>query len=239
MTRTISRSMTVAICCGMLFVGAIAYNNVSTELTETDRHYAELILRESGYGGKYGENSQIENFDDQIRAIVAVQDAVLKAAPTEKGIPLGQQRELADLHQLKHGLCYDRSRAIEKILSWLGFEIRHVAVYSTVNRSLLVALLAVQNPSHAVTEVRTQKGWMLVDSNARWIGLDTQRNPVSLSRVRETTAWAPESSARINSIFKAPFVGIRGLYSRHGRFYPPFNPIPDFNVGQLLSNMTE
>jgi hypothetical protein len=238
-THKIPCSVPVVICGGVLLTAAIIYSNVSTKLTAADRKYADLIMRESGYGGKYGENSQIENFEDQIRAIAAVQDAVLKTAPTDEGIPLGKQRELADLHQYRHGLCYDRSRAIEKILSWLGFQTRHVSVYSTAKISPLVALFVPQNPSHAVTEVLTQKGWMLVDSNARWMGLDVQRNPISLSRVRETTAWAPESSDRINSIFKEPFIAIRGLYSRHGRFYPPFVPIPDFNAGQLLSNITE
>lgn len=40
----------------------------------------------------------------------------------------------------------------------------------------------------------------------------------------------------VNALFKRPSVHIRGLYSRHGHFYPPYTPVPDFNVQQLLSN---
>jgi hypothetical protein len=33
------------------------------------------------------------------------------------------------------------------------------------------------------------------------------------------------------------FVFTYGLYARHGRFYPPYNFIPDVNYGELLQNV--
>jgi hypothetical protein len=32
------------------------------------------------------------------------------------------------------------------------------------------------------------------------------------------------------------FVFVYGLYSRHGGFYPPFVPLPDFDWAQLHHN---
>lgn len=234
-----SRVIGFVVAISVLLVALVVWQDVPTDLTEADRHYAALILGEAGYGAGFQDGQKPEDFEAQIRAIAATQDAVLRAAPKDEEIPLGRQREPQDLYELKKGLCYDRSRSIEKILTWLGFETRHVAVYSTNEMNAVKALLTPQVPSHAVSEVLTAKGWMLVDSTARWIGLDTQRNPVSLEHVRETKSWAPESSAPIHAIFTASFVGIRGLYSRHGYFYAPFTRVPDFNVGQLLSNVSE
>jgi arylamine N-acetyltransferase len=75
--------------------------------------------------------------------------------------------ELGDLYEAKRGLCYDRSRAIEKVLSHLGFEVRHAAVYSTKKTGRLAAFLTPKTQSHAVTEVKTEHGWLVIDSNRR------------------------------------------------------------------------
>lgn len=82
---------------------------------------------------------------------------------------------------------------------------------------------------------------MVIDTNVRWIGLDADRDPVSLDDIQETglRSWASENQDPIDSIFTKPFVQVRGLYSRHGYFYPPFSPLPDFNFRQSVSNVTD
>jgi hypothetical protein len=217
---------------------AVAAFDMSTDLSPSDKRYAALILTSAGYDPDHLKKSQDFDFETEIRSIVAVQDAVLKAAPVDRAIPFGHEREPKDIYELKYGLCYDRSRVIEKILAWLGFRVRHVSVYSTNEVSWVRALLKPQVDSHAVTEVLTSKGWMVIDSNKRWIGLSSSRDAISLTELQSASVnvWAPESRDSIHPIFTHSFIQIRGLYSRHGYFYPPYNPVPDYDIGQLLEN---
>lgn len=221
-------------------LATLACHNVPTQPTAEDREYAERILAASGYNGGKKKFGDLSRFEGQIQAVVAVQDAVLNVTLLESGIPFDREREPKDLFLLKRGLCFDRSRAIEKMLVNLGLPIRHASIYSTVNMSPFAALLTPKLRSHAVVEVKTERGWMIVDSNARWIGLTSEGDPVSLAQLKalETRSglWTTENRAPINTIFLNDFVFIRGLYSRHGRFYPPFNAIPDVNYSQLMQN---
>lgn len=215
-------------------------NDVSTALTEDDAAYAERILRETGHGDMLSQ-APPTNFDEQVRTILAVQDAVLSTAPENKGIPLGKPRELRDLYAAKQGLCYDRSRAIEKILSHLGFEVRHAAIYSTKKAGKLRALLTPRTPSHAVTEVKTGRGWLVIDSNRRWIGLTRGGKPVDLARLRDSgheQDWDTRLKDDMSPILAGPFTYLYGLYSRHGEFYPPYTPVPDVDWNQIPYNVT-
>ena len=103
----------------LLILGLVAVfitHDVSTALTKSDQDYAERILREAGHDGLVGSVHPAA-FDEQVDTILAVQDAVLSIAPEGKGIPFDQPRELSDLYKARAGLCFDRSRAMEKILT--------------------------------------------------------------------------------------------------------------------------
>lgn len=236
--RKLRRVVLLALLVGVL--GFAASQNVSTDLTDEDRVYAERILTAAGYGEPRQNLGVLDDFEGQVRAIVAVQDAVLTVAPGNEGIALGQAREPKDVFEARSGLCFDRSRAIEKLLAYLGLEVRHVAIYATTERSTLAAIVTPENSSHAVSEALTDRGWLLIDSNARWIGLGADRQPVSVaglqSRADRAGGWAVDSKSPINRIFVEDHTYIYGLYSRHGRFYPPFTPFPDVNYRQLLGN---
>ena len=41
------------------------------------------------------------------------------------------------------------------------------------------------------------------------------------------------------NIYMKPFIYIYGLYSRHGKFYPPYNLVPDINYGEFIQNVFE
>lgn len=232
----------------LVVLGLIAVfvtNDVSTALTDDDKDYAVRVLRDTGHGDLVGKTAPAA-FDDQVKTILAVQDAVLSTAPKNKGIPLGKPRELRDLYEAKSGLCYDRSRAIEKILAHLGFEVRHAAVYSTKDTSRLKALLTPRTPSHAVTEVKTERGWLVIDSNRRWIGLTRDGKPLDLATLQDAggsqswdTRLQTRLQARMNPILDGPFTYLIGLYSRHGRFYPPYSSVPDLDWAQLPYNLTQ
>lgn len=216
----------------IILIGWASINQVDIQLTEEDREAVSFLLRHMGLSPGHA------TYDEQLKTIRAVQSGVLAIAPINEGIPLGEAREPKDLLAAGRGLCYDRSRTIEKVLRALGFEVRHVSIYSAAERPAILAMFIPSTPSHAVSEVRTEKGWIVVDSNAPWVSIDKTGNPVSLSTIRRSVSerlainWETPPPSEI---YIKPFVFVCGLYSRHGQFYPPYNRWPDLNYRELFS----
>ncbi|MFW5833133.1 MAG: transglutaminase domain-containing protein [Pseudomonadota bacterium] len=216
-------------------------HSVSPAVTAEDRECLDAALAEAGYPGLLA--SRPAAFDDQLRAIQSVQDAALTLAPHDAAIPFGQPREPCDLWRLGFGQCFDRSRFLEKAFRELGLETRYAAVYSTARtNSRLKSLLTPGIASHAVVEVRTARGWMLVDSNMRWLGWTEDDHVVSLAELGADPAvrqgpWNVRVSDPPSPIFEEPFTYVFGLYSRHGFFYPPYNRLPDISWSQLHYNL--
>ena len=103
------------------------------------------------------------------------------------------------------------------------------------------ALLTPGDPSHAVSEVLTRRGWLVVDSNTRWLALDRSSAPVSIAAVRASAAGRAPIAWRQPppfAIYRHPFVFVYGLYSRHGEFYPPYDFVPDVNYAELMHNVS-
>jgi hypothetical protein len=181
------------------------------------------------------------NYQDEIDFIQRVQHAVLNVAPRNEGLPMGSSREPKDLFEARKGLCFDRSRVIEKIFRYAALETRHISLFSTQQTGSAMRSLATPGvASHAVTEVRTKRGWLVVDSNDPWVSLDAATDPVPMSSIkssadrREHLEW---SKPLPNEIYKQPFTFVYGLYSRHGRFYPPYDFVPDVNYRELAQNV--
>jgi len=181
-----------------------------------------------------------ESWDAQRARIQRTVQLVLAAAPQRQHIPEGRTREPADVIRNGGGVCYDRSRLLEKALQFQGFRIRHVALYRQVpGMNRLQAVFTTRTMSHAVSEVLTQRGWMVIDPIDAWLALDAKQDPLSIAQLAaratgpDRLAWSGQAS----SFFDKPFLRVYGLYSRHGMFYPPFNRIPDVNYGQLLDNL--
>ena len=216
-------------------------HNVPKSPTHDDIRVIHAMLEERGAGDLIGRVPA--TFEQEIDFIAAAQDAVLARAPENKGLPMGSTREPKSLYNARYGLCYDRSRAIEKALTLFGFKVRHINAYSTDETgSAIVSLLTPQVDSHAVTEVETSRGWLLVDSNERWISLDAGSRPWSAAELKRAAdfrlsmpEWSPNNHASMNGLFSRSFVYLPGLYSRHGQFYPPFTPIPDVNWWDFIA----
>ncbi len=207
-----------------IFIALAVITNVSTEITPDDKEAFEVIA----IPAPVAPPTQSLTFDGQIKLIKALQAEVFDQAPLlpdDKGIPLYQDREPRDLFKYKHGLCFDRSRTLDKLLSYYGFETRHVYVLYKENRSFFGALFAYAHPSHAVTEVKTSKGWMLVDSNDPWIAVTVADQPIDTYQTQFHFDHIPETPA----YFKKPYWVIVGLYSKRGQFYKPFIPFPQLN----------
>jgi len=232
------RSFKLTTSCALAFliinIFLAVVTNVSTRVTASDVSVFRTIYQ-------YELPKQSLNFDQQIRLIKDVQSSVLKVAPIGEPIPDFQSREPEDLIRNKAGLCFDRSRTLDKLYSWLGFEARHVFILYLKHPvtgevlSPLKAIFTLGTETHAVTEIKTHKGWMLVDSNSKWISLTRNGTPVHAGDIFGRAAdfdYLPD-------YFNQPYIAIRGMYSRRGQFYRPFIPYPELNWTDFWSWLLE
>lgn len=223
----------------VLLIGVVvllAWHAVDNSVSAEDRKYIPRYL----VGIRAMPPEATRSYEDEINFVVRVQRAVLDVAPRNEGLPFGAEREPRNLFEARTGLCFDRSRVIEKILRYASLEARHVALYSTRETgSAMKSLLAPGVSSHAVTEVLTKKGWLVVDSNDPWVSLDATTSPVSIWRIKASAdrrvrlVWSKPP----NEIYEQPFTFVYGLYSRHGKLYPPYDFIPDINYTELAQNV--
>ena len=172
-----------------------------------------------------------QTFADEISAIRTIQHRVFDKAPVGKGIPDYETREPSDLMQKREGLCFDRSRTFDKAFKFIGLPSRHVYILYRENRGFLSALFHYGQGSHAITEVKTSKGWMFVDSNSEWIALTRDGQVVNADDV-----WKRSSEFdSIPAYLKDPWWAIRGMYSRKGQLYPPYIIFPNLNLPDFFS----
>ena len=102
------------------------YSRVKNDITEEDEEYLEKIFLEYGVE----KRDSYSSFEEEIETIRSIQQAVLSISPLDEGIPKGQTREPKDLYNGRRGLCYDRSRVIEKALRVVNLPVRHASVFS-------------------------------------------------------------------------------------------------------------
>jgi hypothetical protein len=215
-------------------ISLLAYHAVDTSVTAEDEEYIARYLAD----GQVAPLPSLRTYEDELTFIRGVQKAVLQVAPEHRGIEDDHPREPRDVYMARAGLCYDRSRVIEKILRHAGFEARHVFILSTDGiGSGLRALLTPGVASHAVTEVRTERGWLIVGSNTGWLSIDVDGNPRSVKDLAAAPAGFAWQEKPRTDIYERPLVAIYGLYSRHGRFFPPYNALPDVNYTELAQNL--
>jgi hypothetical protein len=198
-------------------------NNVSNTLTEEDK----AVFKALGYT----KPSKPLSFEEEISLIKEVQFDVLKRAPLGEGIPENQSREPADLMKAKQGLCYDRSRTFDKVFQYLGFETRHVYLLYKQNKPFYSAIFHYGQQSHAVTEVKTTKGWMMIDSNTPWVAVTKLGDPINADDVWRRFAEFDHAPTYLNQ----PWWALRGVYSRKGQFYGGFLFFPEVNLNDFFS----
>ena len=230
---------------GLVFIALVAfvsYFNVDRTLTNEDRYYIRLYL--PGLPEDIARNS---SYESQIKLIQRAQQAVFLRTPGWIGIPEGMGREPKQLYLSRSGMCYDRSRVLEKIFTYMGFTIRHVAMFERQPYQHAFSTILFQHiPSHAISEVLTKKGWLMVDSNDLWISLDSNRKPVSMPQMQalyrhgEKIQWKASVLPHDEAFYNKRCIALYGLYSRHGCFYPPYvKGIPDFRVRDLFYNFEQ
>jgi len=204
------------------FLGLALYTNVSTDLTAEDKSvFLEIGMKELNV--KSDLKAQLVN-------ISSLQQEVFKRAPLGKGINEYEPREPADLMRAGQGLCYDRSRMFDKGATFLGLQARHVYLLYRQDKSFLSAIMTKRHPSHAVTEIKTSKGWMFIDSNTPWMAVTRDGEPVDADNVYKRF----DDFENPPPYLRDPWWAIRGLYSRGGQFYRPYIRFPELNWSDFL-----
>ena len=222
-----------------LAVAVLGYYNVGQTLTPDDEYYLRRYLPGVPAGGAHRLS-----YAQQVGLIYRVQ-AVLGARTTGwAGLPEGTPREPRQLYTERTGMCYDRARTLEKMCRYLGFQTRHLSLFTRepfVHSYTTVFFHHV--PSHAISEVLTRRGWLMVDSNDLWVALDRTGEPVSMHRMQQAfltgrpVSWRSPTPDGDDGFYNSRCIPVYGLYSRHGRFYPPYTSgIPDYHLRSLLYN---
>ncbi len=230
----LKRSLKLSLLCALAFLfinlNLAVITNVSTKVTSSDDAVFRTVYN-------FQQPKQPLSFDQQILLIKRIQGRVLDKSPIGVPIPEYESREPEDLIRNQSGLCYDRSRTLDKLYTWLGFEVRHVYILyfkhpvTGEELSPLRALATYGTETHAVTEVKTHKGWIVIDSNSNWISLTRDGNPVGAHDIFARAA----DFDNLPNYFNQSYLAIRGMYSRRGQFYRPFIPYPELNWIDFLS----
>ena len=199
------------------------------------------------------------NFADEITLINRIQDSVINnIRGNNKPIPKEKVGSVRYYFEEKTGACYDRALLMEKLFARLGFQTRHVFIFfrGGGNTTRTVDILRKKLLSHALMEIKTSKGWMVLDTQNAWMGIHENGDPLTLGDLRNL--WRTGKNwdivdhtkipAHLSTIYqKGNFKFLYGLYSRHGGFLPHQNwvnqirkwgiPIPDYNLTQVLMNL--
>lgn len=233
----------------LTLIGFMAIYNVPTKITHNDAVFIQKILNEANADTNSLQYSG--DFDEQIALIKTVQQSAFQTAPINRSIAQDNPREPENLYYSSHAYCFDRARYIDKALRFLGFQARYAGIFEDeANYNVLETITTPSSKtrvqSHAVVEVLTAKGWMIVDTRTLWISLTKNNEPVSLKSLQNKSydafTWSTTIKDEPWPLLKEKFHVFYGLYSRHGRFYPPYTQyIPDINwqafIGQNLQHL--
>ena len=202
-------------------------SEVDTSLTKEDIEVIKKLDLDSSCGN-------INTIDNLIQCVAKIQSKVFSIVLiSHHGIGYNHTREPIDLIKEKKGLCYDRSRFIEKIFTFYNIHYRHVAIHFTEDNSSL-PYLKKGSFSHAFSEIYTTKGWMVVDSIEPFIGANKEGKVYTAKELKEKKDFKDINNNGLPLNFRlGDYSVIYGLYSRHGKHYPPFNKIPDINWEQF------
>ena len=178
------------------------------------------------------------NFEEQIEFIDLLVNELHSKFPLFSPIKYNAKREPKDLLANGSGFCYDYSRSIEKQLMLNGFKTRHVAVFRS-KKNFWTTITSKGVYSHSLSEVKTKKGWMIVDSNEKFYAQDIAGEVYSfksLEEMEQAPSWKLHIHSALAPFYESEIEYVYGLYSRHGSFYPPYTFIPDYNFSELFYN---
>ena len=221
MTRT-TRRVVVAVTGIIGIVALLGWHAVDDSLSAEDRS----TFPDTSRASRTFRREQRGLYQEEIKLYRPCSAGRAQCRPKKRGTAVGPlQGAQGPLRGGRGAVLRQKQGHREDPGDTAAFETRHIALFSTQETgSAMRSLLTPGVASHAVTEVRTKRGWLVVDSNAPWVSLDIAGNPIPMSSIkssadrREPLAW---SKPLPHQIYQQPFTFVYCLYSRHGQFYPP------------------
>ncbi len=205
----------------------LSANGVDTTVTDQDRE----IIAKLGVDDSCG---QIDDHGDEMECISQVQAAIYERYPSTrdafvKGVT---DHRVADYDARGYGSCYDRATFIEQALRHYGFDVRRVAIFKSQSSPLNYLKPGIR--SHALSEVKTSKGWMVVESIDPLLGVDRRGRIYTMGDIRQGLREGSIDDdtfglAIPEDFFDGEFVYVYGLHSRHGYFFEPHLPVPEID----------
>jgi hypothetical protein len=216
----------------LISIMAIYVHNVSKKVTQEDKEYLSIIFKQEAI------NADTLNFEQQIQWIHKAVFNLHQDFALLQPIAYNKAREPLNLYANGGGFCYDFSRTLEKHFMNNGFQTRHVAVYLRKD-NFWNTILSPGVFSHSLTEVKTKNGWLIIDSNLPFYAMDINATIYSFEDLMLNSSeiqWELPLNAELKPFYSSEIVKIYGLYSRHGKFYKPYNFLPDYNFRELFYN---
>lgn len=208
----------------VLFALFLIYHNVSGEVTDQDR----LAL------SKMGSLQNVDHLTDVEKALVLV-DQMQVLIRKDFAIPKRNEREPIDLLRYRTGATYDWARSACKFFKIHQIRARQVSLYQTDG-----GLMSVFNPSiewWASVEVFQDGVWGLVDPFSGWTTLDADGVFHPTEDINDKTIkWKDNKGPLLHDFQKQRLFPVYGILSRHGQYYPPYSPFPDYNFQDLKLN---
>ena len=215
----------------LVLMALLMANGVDTAVTDDDR----VVIA----GLEVDEQCRdIDGFDAELKCVAAVQNSVFERFPStkdafQKGITGHRARDYAERG---YGSCYDRATLIEQALRHYDFEVRRVALYERQDRPWNYLKPGIR--SHALSEVTTSRGDMVIESVEPMIGVDEDHDVYAIADVREGLHGGEIDDQTFGvdvpeNFFDGDFVYAYGVYSRHGYFFEPHIPVPEVDWRQF------
>ena len=177
--------------------------------------------------------ASIANYAQEVACIAAIQQNV-QAIGGRQCAGWGDVIEPHAFLRRGYGCCFDRARFIEKAARYYGFETRHLFLVENHYWLYVANLLQLGQMSHATSEVLTSRGWLGVDANRPWLLISEENSPLSYEQALGINMSPKHVLPRSFDPEKVDI--IYGLYSRHGFFFSPKLPGPEFVFTELLFN---
>jgi hypothetical protein len=220
----------------LAMVAVLAYAAVRHQISDEDRQALKSVLGEDWIGMNLADSS----FESQVRHVRWLQEESHERMHMAKAMPYDIHRSASNVLDFGGEWCYDFSYWYEEALRVAGLKTRHAALYQDLG-GFAKTIATSQGLSHANTEVKTAKGWMLVEPTINKIWLDALGMPLSAKAVEEQVA---DGSLRLDEselallypLYKNPYFVVYGLYSRHGHCYKPFNRVLALHWGEFMAN---
>ncbi|MBO8240522.1 hypothetical protein HA152_07375 [Prochlorococcus marinus XMU1412] len=201
--------------------------NVKKDLSEEDIRAIKMLNVDK-------QCKKISDYKSEIECIKTIQIAQKNLVNSEKCRTGLIDVEPINFINYNFGCCYDRARFIEKTLTYYGFESRRIFLLATDKYGIFSAIVPKQD-SHAVSEAKTSKGWIGVETIEPFFVLnDEDNNPLTFRKALKEKYNFPKKIYD-NFYYRNP-MSINGLYSRHGKFHNPYIPLPEINFKDFAYN---